>query len=267
MVRIAVVSVLLLLGVTAAVTSAQYGRYNRLAIGELPEKREGFTFCRLAYEQVRYEELGQGYMTDYPAADQNLMIRLSELTKTEVTWERPGMPAHAVVSATDPELFQCPFLFASDVGTVGFSQREAERLREYLLKGGFLWVDDFWGPNALRNWLYEIGKVLPEIEAVPLESDHPIYSTFYFVDEPPQIPSIQFWRQSGGRTSERGNASVPARFYGMTDENGRLLVFMSHNTDIADGWEREAEDPRFFHLFSPRGYAVGVNVAIWSMTH
>src|SRR5690606_20195169 len=149
-------------------------------------------------------------------ADVNLMLRLSELTKTEVTWARRGQqPSHAVVRATDPAIYQCPFLFASDVGTAGLSPQEVAGLRDYLLKGGFLWVDDFWGPLALRNWLFEITEVLPDAEVVPLSIDHPIFSTFYFVEEKPQIPSIQFWRQSGGGVSERGAASTPTEFYGI----------------------------------------------------
>ncbi len=256
------------LGALAVTAVAQFGiSVPRGTIGRLPEQRDGFTFCRLFYESVRSEDLGQGWRTDYPGGDSNLMLRLSELTKTEVTWAAPGQPAYAVVQATDPALFECPFLFASDVGTVGFSRAEILALRDYLLKGGFLWVDDFWGQTALRHWIGQISQVLPDSDVVPIPLDHPILSTFYFVETPPQIPSIQFWRGSGGGTSERGASSTPAQFYGMTDDNGRLVVFMSHNTDIADGWEREGEDFEFFHLFSPRGYAVGINVAIWSMTH
>ncbi len=261
----------LLLLVAAGVGAQSFGfRQSRAPMARLPEVRDGFTFCRLVYNAVRYEELGQGWRTDYPAADQNLMIRLSELTKTEVTWYSRGrypQPAHAIVTATDPDLFLCPFLFASDVGIAGFSEVEREALRTYLLKGGFLWVDDFWGPVALRHWLDQIGAILPDSRAFTIPMDHPILSTFYFVEEFAQIPSIQFWRNSRGGTAERGSLSPSATFYGLTDSNDRLVVLMTHNTDIADGWERENEDYEFFHLFSPRGYAVGINVAIWSMTH
>lgn len=264
---VAVLSALLALAAAAGLV-AQSGSYRGSSpVAKLPAERGVFTFCRLVYVQVRSEALGQGYVTDYPMADRNLMVRLSELTKTEVAWTDRAQPAHVLVRATDPEVFQCPFLFASDVGTAGFNEAERFALREYLLKGGFLWVDDFWGPTALRNWLSEITHVLPESEPFVILPDHPILSSFYFIDEVPQIPSIQFWRSSGGGTSERGSQSTPARFYGMTDANDRLVVFMSHNTDIADGWEREGEDFEFFHLFSPRGYAVGVNVAVWAMTH
>ena len=260
---------LLVLPLIAAVSTAQVrgGSSSSLRIGDLPSERTGFTFCRLQYRSVRREGGGMGYTTDYPLADENLMVRLSELTKTQVTWHQGSRdPAHVIVRATDPGLFGCPFLFASDVGTAGFTEDEIDGLRQYLLKGGFLWVDDFWGPAAWAHWVSQITRVVDR-EIVELPIDHPLFSTFYTVGEVPQIPSIQFWRGSGGATSERGFQSATPRIHGIFDAEGRLIVLMSHNTDIADGWEREGEDFEFFHLFSPRGYAVGINVAVWAMTH
>jgi len=150
---------------------------------------------------------------------------------------------------------------------MGLEDAEVERLREYLLKGGFFWVDDFWGDRAWRHWVDQIARVLPgyAIEEVPL--DHRILSTFYQVDHIPQIPSIQFWRGSGGATSERGDESAEPHLRAIFDESGRILVLMSHNTDIADGWEREGEDLRFLDAFSPDAYALGINIALWAMTH
>jgi hypothetical protein len=151
-------------------------------------------------------------------------------------------------------------------GTAGFSTQEAERLREYLLKGGFLWGDDFWGEASWAHWAREIGKILPEYPIVDLDPTHPIFSTFYFVEELPQIPSLNRWRP-GMSTSELGAESAVPHMRAIFDDKGRLLVLMTHNTDIADGWEREADLESYFLLFSAKAYAVGVNVAIWSMTH
>jgi hypothetical protein len=259
--------VLLALTVGSITAAAQFRTSRGVRLGELPPQRDGFTFCRLQYSEIRREAGGQGWSTDYELADQNLMIRLTELTKTRITTNQRNGPFHVVTNATDPSIYSCPFLFASDVGTVGFSAEEVDGLRQYLLKGGFLWVDDFWGPAAWRSWSNQIERVLPEYEIVPLTIDHKLFSTFYFVDEIPQIPSIQYWRSSGGATSERGSQSAEPQIYGIFNEDGSIMVLMSHNTDIADGWEREGEDFEFFHSFSPRGYAVGINVAIWAMTH
>ena len=158
----------------------------------------------------------------------------------------------------------------SDVGTAFFSSEEIAGLRTYLELGGFLWVDDFWGPTAWTNWSELIGEVLPPseypIRDIPLS--HPIFSSLYQVEEIPQIPSIQFWRRSGGSsTSERGADSGEPHFRGISDADGRLMVFMSHNTDIADGWEREGESVEFFHNFSIDAYAVGINVVLYAMSH
>lgn len=233
----------------------------------LPERRDGFVFCRLLYQSVRREAGGQGWSTDYPVSDHNFMTRLSQFTVTPISRWRDGEPGYAVVRATDPALFQCPFLFVSDAGTAGFSDAEVARLREFLLKGGFLWADDFWGERAWEQWSAQMRRVLPDAEVVDLWPDHPIFSAYYQVERVPQIPSIQFWRRSGGRTSERGSESATPRMRGILDERGRLIVLMSYNTDIADGWEREGEDPRFLDAFSPDAYAVGINAAIWMMTH
>ena len=231
-------------------------------------ERGGFTFCRLQYNQVRREWLGTGWTTDYPDGDRNLPLRLSQLTKADIARNEYGDPFHAVVTLMEPHLYECPFLFASDVGTIGFTEVEAVRLRDYLLKGGFLWADDFWGDYAWGNWTRELKRVLPGYAIVPVPPDHVVFHTLYTVDSVPQIPSIQYWRQSGRRgTSERGTESAVPTMHGIMDESGRLMVVITHNTDIADGWEREGEDDEFFYLFSPNAYAVGINVIIYMLTH
>ncbi len=228
----------------------------------------GFTFCRLQYQPVRQEWLGQGWRTDYPDGDRNLPLRLSQLTKTDIARNEWGDPFHAVVGLTEADLYECPFLFASDVGTIGFTEVETVRLRDYLLKGGFLWADDFWGDYAWFNWTREMQRVLPGHSIVRVPPDHVVFHTLYDVDSVPQIPSIQYWRRSGRTgTSERGSESAVPAMHGIMDDSGRLMVVMTHNTDIADGWEREGEDDEFFYLFSPNAYAVGINVLLYMLTH
>jgi hypothetical protein len=108
--------------------------------------------CHMLYTSVRRESNGSGWRTDYPWAQRNLLIRLSELTKTRVSWLTPRSPHVWLVRLTDAALFDCPYLMASDVGTIGLTNDEADRLRQYLAKGGFLWVDDFWGEAAWEQW-------------------------------------------------------------------------------------------------------------------
>jgi len=235
---------------------------------QLPDRN--FVVCRLQYTSVRREPSGGGWRTDYPYGEINLTTRLSELTRTPVSRDSDGRPNHYVVRLIDNELFECPFTMASDVGTIGLHPDEVEQLRLYLLKGGFLWVDDFWGEAAWEQWRGELARVLPPSE-YPIEDvalSDPIFRSQFTVTKVPQITNIGFWRRTGGReTSERGDETRIPHFRAIRDHHGRIMVVMTHNTDVADSWEREGEDPEFFYQFSPDGYAVGINVLLHAMTH
>jgi hypothetical protein len=232
------------------------------------EQDGGFHFCRLMYTAVRAQQRGMGWGTDYPYADINFSIRLSEMTKTTVS-KSGAEPNHLVVRPTDEWLSMCPFVMASDPGSAGFTPEDATALRNYLLKGGFLWVDDYWGPYAWEDFAREIAKVLPpgQYPIKDLTAEHPIYRSLFEVASIPQVPAWQFWSQTGGDTSEMGHLSARAHMAAISDAHGRVMVLMTHNTDIADSWEREGEDPSYFYAFSPNGYALGVNVAVYAMTH
>jgi hypothetical protein len=244
-----------------------FGRSTRVRVGDgIPDRPGGFTYCRLAYRSIRSLPSGGGWTTDFPEAYRNLMIRLSELTPTTIAWWSHGEPGFVPVRPTDPELYRCPFVMATHVGELGFNPEEAAAMRDYLLKGGFLWADDFWGSASWRYFAAELQKVFPEHEIVELSPDHPLFSIVYNVPEVPQIPNIGFWRRSGGQTSELGADSARPSLSAVMDVDGRIMVLITHNTDISDGWEREAYDPRFFALFSPDAYAIGINIVIWMMT-
>lgn len=230
-----------------------------------------FNFCRLMFASDHREK--RGWSTDYPGADINFSVRLSELTKTRVTRddsEGPdGDPEFVVVRATDPNLFQCPWVLIEDGGTAAFSNEEVLALREYLQKGGFIFSSDYWGTRAGEQFDQQIGRVLPrdKFPIITLGKDHPIWHMQFEVDHVPQMASIQFWRRSGGGISERGADSATVDARGIADDHGRLMVVMIHNSDIPDGWEREAEDPEYFYKFSPDAYAVGIDVILYALTH
>lgn len=229
----------------------------------------GFNFCRGIYRSGRRDGSGNGWTTDYPDADINFSTRFSELTTVTISRQPNGEPNHVAVPLTDPFLFQCPWMMMTDVGELSFSREEADRLREYLDKGGFLWVDDFWGPWAWDAFAREMETVLPagQFPIRDLPPDHPIFRTLYEVPRIPQIPSINSWRGMDGETSELGEDSAEPSIRAITDRQGRIMVLITHNTDISDAWEREAADPQFFLEFSPNGYAVGLNVVLYAMTH
>jgi hypothetical protein len=245
----------------------RYRRYRSPVIGQgLPDVPGEFTFCRLQYTSVRRDGSGNGWDTDFPEGERNFLIRMVELTRTRTSMWKNGEPGYAVVRATDPELFRCPFIMATDVGELGFMPDELEPLREYFARGGFFWADDFWGSAAWRQFSTEIQRLLPDYRLVQLTEKDPLFQTLYVIPDIPQIPSINSWRSSGGRTSEMGADSATPEAWAMVDEDGQMAVLITHNTDISDGWEREAYDDRYFVDFSPRAYAMAVNVLVWAMS-
>jgi hypothetical protein len=229
-----------------------------------------FHFCRLMYPSAFREAGGQGWRTDYPGADINFSIRFAELTKAAVSRNGEGDPEYFVVrSSDDDNLFRCPFVHMEDAGTARFTAADVTQLRNYLLKGGFIWSDDFWGDRAWNNWEREIGRVLPasEYRIVDIPAAHSMFQAVYNVKRILQVPAISQWRRSGGETSERGLESAEVHTRGIFDPAGRLMVLMTHNTDLSDTWEREGEDIEYFYRFSPEGYAIAINVMIYVMTH
>ena len=233
-----------------------------------PESFDGrFNFCRMAFSSNGMGD-GGSWAVDYPRADINLSIRLSELTRTQISTDSAGEPNHLVMQLSDPALFQCPFIMMTEVGRVYFSPEEALKLREYLQKGGFLWADDFWGSYAWDVWESEFSKVLSpsQYPMRDLPRDHPMYRTQFTVNRVPQIPSINHW-MGYGDTSERGSDSAVPHARGISDAKGRLMVLITYNTDIGDSWEREGDDRNYFYTFSVEGYAFGINVLLYAMTH
>ena len=254
------------------VTATAYAQFGRGFGGTRVATEDDFdgrwNYCRVMYRPA-FGGWGGNWTTDYPRADINMSIRLGELTKMRVSMSPRGDPNHLVVRLSGDELFQCPLVIMSAPGRALIDGTDATRLREYLLKGGMLWVDDFWGSDQWSHWVAQFSRVLPpsEYPIIDVPLDHPLFRTQYVVSEIPQIPNIGFFMRSGGGTSEQGADSKVPHVRGVSDKNGRLMVLMTHNTDIADSWEREGDDPVYFYTFSPRGYAFGINAVLYSMTH
>jgi hypothetical protein len=266
---------------TAGAAAAQFGGgfggfgFGRRAPLRLPNQDtfgQGFNFCRGIYTSDRREAGGQGWSTDYPDGEANFSTRLSELTKVRVKFNPDGDADYVTVPITDPAVFQCGYLHLEDIGTANFTNAEVEGLRDFLLKGGFVWTDDAWGTDAWEQWVEQMQRVLPGPQYAfhDVTLDHPLFRAQFDVKVVPQIPSIQHWRQFGGPnapTSERGEDSAVPWMRAITDAHGNIMVLSTHNTDITDAWEREGEDPRYFYQFSPDGYALGINVILYAMTH
>ena len=271
--RVAAALVVLAVIASGAVLFGQFGRPSRSAYSgrvtyATPESFDGtFQFCRLVYTRVS-SPAGGGWDVDFPRADQNLSIRLSELTRAPVSFDADNEPNHLVLHMTQPELFHCPFVMVTEVGAMYIDDAEAENLRNYLMKGGFLWADDFWGEDAWDIFESQIRKVFPSsvYPIIDLTLDHPFFNQFIPMKRFPQIPAINNGRYGPAGTAERPDAITPhAR--AILSAEGRVMVLITHNTDFGDSWEREGDDPSYFQNFSVEGYAFGMNVLIYSMTH
>jgi len=228
----------------------------------LPDRLLGFTFCRLRYQNIRRARKS-GWGDDYPQADYNFLVRLAELTTTTISRWDNGDPGFANVTATDPDLFHCPYLRMQNAANYDFTPEEAARMHDYLVKGGFLWIDDNWDPDFdyIRP---NLTRILPGARIVDLPLEHPMFSVLYHIKTLPQIPSLGSWVRNH-QNSEIGPSTV--HYYGVFDDHDRLVVLVSMNSDVSDSWEREGENQAYFEAYSAKGYALGVNVAVWVMTH
>lgn len=230
-------------------------------------KEDIFTFVRIEYGVGGGR--GSRWRTDYPNADLNFSYRLEELTSLKVDNWGLTMPL------TDPRLQDYPFIFIIDPRDLRFSQTEAEILRNYLLNGGFLMVDDFWGERQWRHFAGEMKKVFPDRSPAELPFEHPIFNLVFPLPYKPQVPS----EDSAHRSRDSGTFSTwedeiqgeeqkPANYYGIHDDKGRMMVLLCHNTDLSDGWEEEGVSEYFFKEFSEKlSYPLGINIIIYTMTH
>jgi hypothetical protein len=228
-----------------------------------------FTFVRIRYTS-RYGGRGYGrggygfsggtWMTDFPDSDLNFSYRLHQVTSLEVD------PNGLILELTSPNLVNYPFIYIVEPGRLVFSDAEVEAMRRYLLNGGFLMVDDFWGEAEWENFYHEIKRVFPDREPVELSIDHPIFHCVFDLKEKPQIPGIGVWLRYGV-TYEREDAKQ-VHYKALYDDRGRMMTIICHNTDLGDGWEEEASNPDYFRMFSEKyAYPLGINIVVYAMTH
>jgi hypothetical protein len=239
--------------------------------------QDAFTFARVQYSSGYGGYYGRGaygrgmgrgfrgggdrrWATDWPDSELNFSFRLHQLTSMRVN------PDPKIIELTDPDLVNYPFIYIVEPGGLVFSEPEVEALRSYLLNGGFLMVDDFWGEAEWANFYREIKRVFPDREPVELPIDHPIFHCVFDLKEKPQIPGIAVWLRFGV-TYEREDAKV-VHYKALFDDKGRMMVIICHNTDLGDGWEEEASNPDYFRMFSEKyAYPMGINIVFYAMTH
>ncbi len=263
-----VVGTLILTGPTTA-QEREYGHEDSIT-----QSRHELWLTRIRYDSIGGQRHAyyfydgrwwERWETDFPQAEQNFAKRLNELTSVVAS------PVPLKRRLTDPRLGDSPLIFMSDVGYMELSGLEIEALRTYLANGGFLWVDDFWGDAEWASLERAMADVLPGKRWITLPIEHPIFHTVFDIEQMPQIPARDYARWGTTEPSfehrrPTGAMETPSiRAY--TDDDGRLMVIATHNTDIADGWERESYGEWYFENFSTKSYRVGINVIVYALSH
>ncbi len=199
---------------------------------------------------------GRAWTTDYPKSDRQFLQGLRRLTRIHVR------SMEQVVDLSGDDIFNYPFVYAVEVGQWYLSDAEAQKLREYLLRGGFLMVDDFHGTFEWEVFMASMSRVFPDRPVVEIENKDAIFHVLYDMDERVQIPGIAPLER--GVTYEQ-DGLVP-RWRAIYDDKGRIMVAICHNMDLGDAWEW-ADAPWYPERYTSMAYRIGIDYIIYSMTH
>jgi hypothetical protein len=232
-------------------------------------KEDVFTFARLKY-QLPLAEFGRGFGggrqwdDDTPNADLNLIFRMHDVTSMKI---RPGLN---YIDITAKNLANYPFVYLASGGRVVFSDDEVTDLRNYLLTGGFIMVDDFWGDDAWAHLHEQMKRIFPDREPVQLTLAHPIFHSVYDFKKLPQIPSAGFY--SAEESYDRGfpydQMGHDPHYFAIYDDKQRMVALLCHNNHYGDGWEHEGDDETYFDRYSlAMGYPMLINILVYTMTH
>ena len=243
-------------------------------------EQDVFTFTRVIFKSDPGPRSNRGrlrwlgWWVDYPDADLNLSYRLQQLTSINTD------PDGRVLKLTDPALFQYPLLYMEHAGYMRLSDEEVVTLRKYLLCGGALFVNDFWGSEEWNGFAGEINRVLPGRNWTELTTDHPVFQLCLRLCEdrcrscrcrPSSFGTATSTRtihNAPQQTIFRGEGSEEMHVRALLDDHRRIMILAIHNSDISDGWEREQENETYFNQYSERvAYPLGINIIFYLMTH
>lgn len=256
---------LLLLVLLPAAGQIPIQRFRELRPPPLPpisEPRTGeFTFVRIVYDSPHSPYnygFGGAWRVDYPEADQHFIQGIHDWAGTNLRVSTGPLQ----LRATDQRLFDYPFAYIVEPGHMELSVEEAASLREYLLRGGFLFLDDFHGDFEWERAQEQLKMIFPEYEPKDLPLTHPIFHSYFELDGVIQVPGWAALIQ--GQTFEKGG--VTPHYMGVEDKNGRLMIFLTRNCDLGDAWEW-INDPRYPVQYGVVAYKVGMNVVTYAMSH
>jgi hypothetical protein len=237
--------------------------------GAAPDRRHEFQIARLIYS-TSWDGMGGGrsdfggrrpwWAIDYPEAEYHFINGIRRLTRIDTADDSVHL------RATDDALFDHPWLFAQQVGRWRLSDEEAARLREYLLRGGFLVADDFHGPFQWAVFHQGMRRIFPDRPIVDLPEGEEVLHVLYDLDERTQIPGHRHLRRGPGGEITVVPEGSPPTWRGIYDDKGRLMVVMNFNMDMGDSWEH-ADDPGYPEPMTALGYRFGINYILYAMTH
>jgi hypothetical protein len=262
------IAVLLIIGSGSALWALQqrgFPRYRREDGFYETEEQHEFAFTRLRYptRTSSYGGFGGfgmfrngGWSEDYPKADRQFVQGVLRLTRLD------ARTAQEVVDPQTDEMNNWPWIYAVNVSNWDFTDVQAKRMRDYLLKGGFLVVDSFHGTADWETFLVGVRRIFPDRSIEELGSKDEIFHVLYDLDDRPQVPGYQFlW---SGRTYERDG--IEPHWRAIRDDNGRIMIAICYNMHIGDAWEH-ADDPRYPERFSSYAYRMGINYIMYAMSH
>jgi Domain of unknown function (DUF4159) len=224
-----------------------------------------FQFVRLAYSDNPSMSMGRGFggfggrgawLTDAPEAEEHFLQGVHRLTRLNASSESRG------VQVMDPDLFDFPWLYAVEVGRWYLSDEEAARLREYLLRGGFLMVDDFHGSQQWEGFMESMRRVFPDREVLEIPDTHEVFHVLFDLNQKVQIPGV--FALMRGTTYEQDG--VEPHWRGVFDDAGRLMVAINFNMDLGDAWEL-ADDPQYPQPLTALAYRFGIDYVLYAMSH
>lgn len=225
-------------------------------------KRPGeYTFARIIYPSPHSPynyAFGGAWRVDYPEADYNFMEGIHLWAGTNLFLASGPVQ----VKPTDPRLFDYPFSYIVEPGNLELTDEDVAAMREYLLRGGFLMLDDFHGEIEWQHARGELKRIFPEYEIKDLPLTHPIFHSYFDLNQVVQVPGVAALIQ--GVTYEKGG--VTPHYMGIENKNGRLMVFITRNCDLGDAWEW-INDPRYPANYGMMAYKIGINVIIYAMSH
>jgi len=247
-------SLLLFLALLAAGLLTVRGQEPKLP--EVPRKESRFTLGRVYFDSPMGDFVfgpvgaahGPPWSHDWPRSEEHFMKIVAEVTRLDVN------PGGHIISFQNDDCFKYPIAYLCEVGYINLSDGEARRMSEYLLRGGFLIVDDFRGWREMGNFVRQMKRVFPDRALEELPRTHPIWTSFFDISDlkiqPPPIYS---------------RYDVP-QYFGMSDDTGRLMMVVNYNNDISDYWEW-SDDPMMPIDDTNEAYKYGVNYVMYALTH